>query len=817
MNLGKYLLQYNYEVIPAEKDGHCFISAICLCLECDHSLIFTDSDIKKLITYEVFQSNSYYMNFYDGTVLSMLHSLDRYIVKGVYTQQVVDIAVLAATKILCINMCIYKKQNGKAILYSQPSDPPSTCDVYLLYQNEHYDAIVSKEKCEQMFTFNITQEDLAAFDKIGTYFHITDPMDAVNGGKLYFVPPKDFGNPDNSPLFAENMSKFSGGNHFVEPLPPKQSTRKMLHPSNTSTQSAEDATVFVQNEETLENGVHDFNNNLHMDGIEEQGHIDEDEEEEVYDMFAEMNLTEEVLEQFQFEEDNSNDEDAVLDNSDAELENVSPLKPRWKRKSYEQTANDTEPKSKKELNRDIYNVHVTPPNKNTDQSDTEIVIDLTTSVPNQPMYESEQITSDSASFVSDSSSSTSRQKPHKFEKVKIDESRMARTPVKIVNTISWGVTGDHIYKVKCTEKDWIEKYEDGRWFYLRNSTHQGLRGKHRTGKCRGSFICKHGDCPKLTTEDIVNTIDFRRISTDIYVCGCCGYPAACEYCGCVKVVEFDKNTEILTYYHQGNHICSVKPNVCERRKSLENLPIPITGYTKPTKYMKECMQYYIDQEDNDVGFDVSELVCQDDVIAQIKKMKKHPNRQLHCSDVLESFSHINWIQQSLLKSDKDKYLIYKWECMLMGGKASYVFKTSGVSVKIAAMMGGKIKVGGTDSSLCTEPAFFDGMHTRVKFFVSLTLWIFHPAMWMMILLAVMDTPCEHSDDIGIFFDTFNKAVGDYLNEPEYIWDPFLIMMDHKGANFEALEWVYGQEIQNCYMPMALSSLCGEIPCKMFRI
>ena len=59
----------------------------------------------------------------------------------------------------------------------------------------------------------------------------------------------------------------------------------------------------------------------------------------------------------------------------------------------------------------------------------------------------------------------------------------------------------------------------------------------------------------------------------------------------------------------------------------------------------------------------------------------------------------------------------------------------------------------------------------------------------------MDTPREHSDDIEIFFDTFNKALGDYLNEPEYIWNPFLIMMDHKGANFEALEHIYGENFR----------------------
>ena len=55
--------------------------------------------------------------------------------------------------------------------------------------------------------------------------------------------------------------------------------------------------------------------------------------------------------------------------------------------------------------------------------------------------------------------------------------------------------------------------------------------------------------------------------------------------------------------------------------------------------------------------------------------------------------------------------MYKWECRLMGGTHSYVFKTSAVSLKIAAMMAGQVKVGGQDLTLHTEPAFFDRIHT----------------------------------------------------------------------------------------------------------
>ena len=105
------------------------------------------------------------------------------------------------------------------------------------------------------------------------------------------------------------------------------------------------------------------------------------------------------------------------------------------------------------------------------------------------------LSSDNTSFLSDSSSSTSHQKPRKFEKVKLNEERMRQAPVKIVEEVPWDLSGDCVYKIKCTEENWIKKYEDGRWFYLQNSTHNGLRGHRKKGKCFGSFICQRETVP----------------------------------------------------------------------------------------------------------------------------------------------------------------------------------------------------------------------------------------------------------------------------------------------------------------------------------
>ena len=255
--LEESLERFKYETVAAQKNGHCFIHAIRLCLECEHGMFFTESDIKKLITYEVYQNNHLYIAFYDGHIMSMLRSLDRYIVNGIFTHQVVDIVVLAAANILRVNLCIYKNANGRAILYVQPSNPPSTCDVYLLYDNEHYDAIVPMKSGETscvILSFNITQEDVAAFAKIGASFHVTDPSQ-INGGKLYFVPPKDFCMISGDAVVGDDILNSNDRQ--------KQITTEETIPMQQNIYDNDfDGSVFVPNSDVLENGVRDFNNDI---------------------------------------------------------------------------------------------------------------------------------------------------------------------------------------------------------------------------------------------------------------------------------------------------------------------------------------------------------------------------------------------------------------------------------------------------------------------------------------------------------------------------------------------------------------------------
>ena len=168
------------------------------------------------------------------------------------------------------------------------------------------------------------------------------------------------------------------------------------------------------------------------------------------------------------------------------------------------------------------------------------------------------------------------------------------------------------------------------------------------------------------------------------------------YCGAIKVIEYNKTTGYLTYWHQGFHICTLKPNIRSCQTALDNMLLPLTVASTPQKYMKDCMLHYIEEDNYDAGFDVANALSEHDIIEQIKKKRKYPNHSIHKEDEIDAFINVNHIKESLLKSDKDRFLIYKWECKSLGHKASYFFKTSAISFWIAAMMSGKIKINGED-------------------------------------------------------------------------------------------------------------------------
>ena len=152
----------------------------------------------------------------------------------------------------------------------------------------------------------------------------------------------------------------------------------------------------------------------------------------------------------------------------------------------------------------------------------------------------------------------------------------------------------------------------------------------------------------------------------------------------------------------------------------------------------------------------------------------------------------------------------------MGSKVSYVCKISELSFHIAGMMSGKIKVSGWDSLLREEPAYFDGMYSCVKYFVSLTLWVFHPAMQCMVIIAIMDALKEDWSYWNVFWHVQQSTPG-LPKRARIHLGPLFNNDGWKGfkfrSNWESL-WRNFLANKSCHVPMALYALCREILNKM---
>ena len=190
---------------------------------------------------------------------------------------------------------------------------------------------------------------------------------------------------------------------------------------------------------------------------------------------------------------------------------------------------------------------------------------------------------------------------------------MARCVVESVEKIPWDINRDHVYEVPATEDNYIQKYQDGRNFSLKNSSRLGLNSICKTGQCKGTMICLQEDCTKLTSEGVINYSDFKRLGSNNYECNSCGHPVFRIHCGCFKVIEFQRNRGVLQYQHQGEHNCTVKVNVAERRKVLDNLPIPLSAGVKVKKHMHDCFRLLLQNDEITRAFELCDEISEADV------------------------------------------------------------------------------------------------------------------------------------------------------------------------------------------------------------
>ena len=113
-------------------------------------------------------------------------------------------------------------------------------------------------------------------------------------------------------------------------------------------------------------------------------------------------------------------------------------------------------------------------------------------------------------------------------------------------------------------------------------------------------------------------------------------------------------------------------------------------------------------------------------------------------DEVDSFENIKSLKDTT--DQNDIFHIAKMNFHEVSGIPSYIFKTSQKSLEIALKMKQKLDSDEhAPNSLSAEYAYFDGMHSRVRGYKILTLWVYHPGMYKVVLLAVMETKSENTD------------------------------------------------------------------------
>ena len=113
---------------------------------------------------------------------------------------------------------------------------------------------------------------------------------------------------------------------------------------------------------------------------------------------------------------------------------------------------------------------------------------------------------------------------------------------------------------------------------------------------------------------------------------------------------------------------------------------------------------------------------------------------------------------------------------------------------------------GDKNALQEEDAFFDGSHSRCTGYISLGLWVHHPALRRVIRLVSMEVKSESTENLVLFWRLVNEMLQKLGKKgKDYKFNPKFLMTDEAGAHFAACRIVFGDGVgqgKMCHMPMA---------------
>ena len=91
--------------------------------------------------------------------------------------------------------------------------------------------------------------------------------------------------------------------------------------------------------------------------------------------------------------------------------------------------------------------------------------------------------------------------------------------------------------------------------------------------------------------------------------------------------------------------------------------------------------------------------------------------------------------------------------------------------------------------------FMDGQHSRVKDYITLTLWVENPIICKTQWFACKVCAMEDTENVTIFLQNFLATLHEVKQDLSYMWKPHMIMANENGVNKRAVGNVLGEDMR----------------------
>ena len=661
-----------------DLNGLCFLNSIEKCVNNDYGLKWSLDNMKDDIMREVTRNAKKYMEFHENVEYKVITSTHAYLESGRFTDSVVDVVILAAAAALKINLYIYCK-DGEGILLLPNMCPESTIDVYLQYYHaggryhgaDHYTALIRRKRLVKKVCSLPSGPSASSFSPAPavastskpsfqspctlpkqhsqvtslvqspcalpkTYTGVSVPANPLpsslgvsditvtlpDGVQVINLPAnvqlvEILSLPDDVNLLSGSQNSGKTSYVFSPPLasstpsfvPASQvisSPHRNIHHASSPQVTNEGSQV------TTKKTGKKINVEFRSPTTDSSKSNDDDPSSDEAIVADILNWCEEDVQGFYFIEFGETLHGSSAKTAPVECESQPVVATLEDVMTLEAFAGVNQ------------NASFVP-----SQEDSDVEAEPDPQTAKSQMLENSQGTNRHSSDeeinnLPEEFNVVARPKRRKWAKIKINHEKCMKMVPEIVDAIPWDVDGDRRFQIFCEEDEYIDKYRDGRWYKMNTTRIKHFNGHRKTGECEGSVLCMNLGCSKLQTEGVVNCVDFRK-EFGCYVCKCCGFFAVQKFCGCSKVVEYDKDTKQLTVWYKGKHICTPKPDTKLMRNYFDTLPFKSSLRLTHTELKNNCMRFFLSTGQVDKAMEVAHMLKDPHLIEKMRFLQPGGN------------------------------------------------------------------------------------------------------------------------------------------------------------------------------------------------